>query len=387
MHNYPKRFKHGSSFTGAKTCYHAMRKDDLFQDYKELADKTCNYANPQLDAGVLIACNRDIYSAIRDNYRQTIPRTVLNVLLMTVLRFAFPGKGSKADPDHDQLWILNTQGKVAQAAKFFKCPVAGAGVYLKAAKPATPMKARRTGGSKGRERATSGKLKRSSHASANLGSEKKRLKQEQQLLMSERLSESVAPLMDDEGVAADASDGSGDALLDADDKQDMPNFAVGHIDDPTANEPPIAEGRKLICDDVCAAFQGVLDHIPPEQHHALSIETFRRQVAFFNCKKHEYGPYQGVMQHSELQHALREKLALDHRGTTMAALNNLSAKVAHDIKQKEIEAKVLLKRLFSEKDLIDTFKAWVDENDLDMPLETLPCFTNSLRGCCRTASL
>ena len=56
----PKKLHEHARLRASEAFYHAMQKDGLFEDYKELADRTCNSAKPQLDAHMLIACNRDI---------------------------------------------------------------------------------------------------------------------------------------------------------------------------------------------------------------------------------------------------------------------------------------------------------------------------------------
>ena len=117
-----------------------------------------------------------------------------------------------------------------------------------------------------------------------------------------------------------------------------PAFAVGGFAESTGPVAPAeslpTERNKLIFDDVYAAFQGVLEHIRPEQKNAQSIEMCWRQVVYFVIEKRGYGPDQDINKYSELRQALREKLALDHRAMALGAAASLSAKVVRDIKER-----------------------------------------------------
>lgn len=360
--HYPKCFKNMTSFVNARGFLHAMRKDKLYDDYKQMSDSTCHYAHPRLDIDVLIACNHQIQKLISTTYSDTIPKTHLHKLMLLVLRMCLPGKGSKDDPEKDELWIIDSNSKVVLASQCLCCPVTGTVAY----KP----------GKRKREKDTTPKPK--ADAGSKASSDKKKFKHDMKFLMgAETLTESVQ-------VVAESSpmedSGSGGEEFDYD--REEPAFAVARIDKGKSGNP--SERKKLILDDVYAAIMSIMEHIPEDKWVLSSIDQCWREAVYFLLEQHGLSnAFKEITKYSALRYALRQKLAFDHRGLVNVAIEQLPDDVTSSIKSREAASKAVLQTIIGEHE--EALSTWFNSNDMELPVETLNCYTVFLLACKKTA--
>ena len=126
----------------------------------------------------------------------------------------------------------------------------------------------------------------------------------------------------------------------------------------------------------------IMQHIPEEHWNWSSIDQCWIQAVYFLIERHGFHTFKDITKYSALRLALRQKLAMDHRGFVTTA-EKLPQEVVSSIKNKEVESMALIKTITDEHG--GTLSDWLQENDMELPTETLPCYTMFLMACKKTA--
>ena len=436
--NYPKTWKNAPCYHAARNLAKGLKKAGWFAEFSAMSDKYCDYGNPKVDPGVVLQACQLVFETLCQYYGRTIPREELKKIAMYCLRMCFPG-AVPADVDGDDpLWLFDSHAKL-KATKLLTCPMQGSVVYLGAAKKKAGVKRPKSkakgsagkGGGKGTSITgkKARKLARSLSDEAKGTKGKKDMKLEQRLLMNEKL-EADVPLIsisevddDDDAleisevhecpekseslvcagrVAEDSdllSDDSGDHLLADTDfdlfAQETPEEKQARLDLEKScaegaegaeggggGDPPTSRG-KLILDDVFSSVSAVLEYIPARLRKQDAIKSYWEHALIFIVTGSARAPYEGNKSYSELRQALKEQLAIEHRGLAIqaGALQTLPSSIVNQVKRTAEERKEEMKTKLLDKAVVAVARQFKTENDLDMPIHLADVYRRCVTEC------
>ena len=121
--------------------------------YVDRCSKEADLANPGLNIEAILQVNKEILTFMTETFINTVPAKHLNIMILCLLRMAYPGPSSD-DLGNDRLWIFNQTDTTGQKLRILKCPMGGSAVYVSETKKSKSMTAKK---SKGKGKGKSGK--------------------------------------------------------------------------------------------------------------------------------------------------------------------------------------------------------------------------------------
>ena len=151
--NHANAFRHWEHFFNAKSFARGMHVRGQMATYVDRCSKEADLANPGLNIEAILQVNKEILTFMTETFINTMPAKHLNIMILCLLRMAYPGPSSD-DLGNDRLWIFNQTDTTGQKLRILKCPMGGSAVYVSEIKRSKSMTAKNP---KGKAKANPGR--------------------------------------------------------------------------------------------------------------------------------------------------------------------------------------------------------------------------------------
>ena len=140
--NHANAFRHWEHFFNAKSFARGMHVRGQMATYVDRCSKEADLANPGLNIEAILQVNKEILTFMTETFINTVPAKHLNIMILCLLRMAFPGP-SRDDLGNDRLWIFSQTDTTGQKLRILKCPMGGSAVYVSETKKSKSMTAKK----------------------------------------------------------------------------------------------------------------------------------------------------------------------------------------------------------------------------------------------------